>query len=182
MNLKRNQPRCQVVRKQINMTTTANSSTGMVKVLTKNLIREGLDFAVAKCQGANLVTEGDHAGLLHWPSPKFGLEPKWTLGAPNYSTDWTQGGPIIDREKIDIEHTNSMPSITYAKKMGDEPYGSTRIDGPTPLIAATRCYVANKLGHEIEIPTALYEAMLRSDPNLSDEQEPAAQPAPSCSI
>ena len=27
--------------------------------------------------------------------------------------------------------------------------------GPTPLIAAMRCYVASKLGDEIEIPTEL---------------------------
>jgi hypothetical protein len=27
--------------------------------------------------------------------------------------------------------------------------------GPTPLIAAMRCYVAAKLGHEVEIPEGL---------------------------
>jgi hypothetical protein len=49
-------------------------------------------------------------------------------------------------------------STTY-----DEDYGEwnagwgciNRSSGPTPLIAAMRCYVASKLGDEIEIPENL---------------------------
>jgi hypothetical protein len=29
------------------------------------------------------------------------------------------------------------------------------LDGPTPLIAAMRCYVASKMGDEIELPEEL---------------------------
>ena len=31
----------------------------------------------------------------------------------------------------------------------------TVIHGPTPLIAAMRCYVASKLGDEVEVPEEL---------------------------
>jgi hypothetical protein len=31
----------------------------------------------------------------------------------------------------------------------------TRAEGPTPLIAAMRCYVASKLGDTVEIPEEL---------------------------
>jgi hypothetical protein len=32
---------------------------------------------------------------------------------------------------------------------------SYTLDGPTPLIAAMRCYVASKLGDEVELPEEL---------------------------
>jgi len=32
---------------------------------------------------------------------------------------------------------------------------TSELTGPTPLIAATRCYVASKLGDDIEIPEEL---------------------------
>jgi hypothetical protein len=66
------------------------------------------------------------------------------VAVPHYSTDWSQGGPIIEREKITIEWTgeNWMGYIWH-----DAEYF-----GPTPLIAAMRCYVASKLGDEIELP------------------------------
>ena len=66
---------------------------------------------------------------------------------PPFSTDWAQGGPIIEREKITIFQT------------GKDWMGYIRHDaesfGPTPLIAAMRCYVASKLGDEVEIPEEL---------------------------
>jgi hypothetical protein len=34
-------------------------------------------------------------------------------------------------------------------------YGSYKMDGPTPLIAAMRCYVASKLGDNVELPEGL---------------------------
>jgi hypothetical protein len=73
-------------------------------------------------------------------------------GAFGYSSDWAQGGPIIEREKIQI-----VPVFGFlawlARKMNDErlPEG----DGFTPLIAAMRCYVASKLGDEVEVPEEL---------------------------
>jgi hypothetical protein len=68
------------------------------------------------------------------------------------STDWAQGGPIIEREKIDHNHENG-----YVVALMREPHGHdwTQAEGPTPLIAAMRCYVASKLGAEIEIPKEL---------------------------
>lgn len=73
---------------------------------------------------------------------------------PKYSTDWNLGGPIIDRERIaticpttgdfwDARDTKvfSMSPIYYR--------------GDTPLIAAMRCYVASKLGEDVDIPVDL---------------------------
>jgi hypothetical protein len=65
------------------------------------------------------------------------------------STDWSQGGPIIEREKIAL-YLNGDDGWT-----GED--GWKRATGPTPLIAAMRCYVAMKLGDEVEIPVELME-------------------------
>ena len=64
---------------------------------------------------------------------------------PNYSTNWAQGGPIIEREGIAILQCPRG----WAARIG---FGGEYIEGPTPLIAAMRCYVANKLGDDVEVP------------------------------
>jgi hypothetical protein len=65
------------------------------------------------------------------------------------STDWSQGGPIIEREGISWHCGNKASWHAYG-------YGSAdNISGPTPLIAAMRCYVASKLGDNINIPEEL---------------------------
>jgi hypothetical protein len=64
---------------------------------------------------------------------------------PLFSTDWSQGGPIIEREELSrlrCYGTNEWECLT----------GEVVCEGSTPLIAAMRCYVASKLGDEIEIP------------------------------
>jgi len=97
---------------------------------TSELTGLALDWAVAKCEGyrLDLVPEGSYAP----------------------STDWSQGGPIIEREKMGI----SRETLAYQWLACS--YGTrTARSGPTPLIAAMRCYVASKLGDEVEIPREL---------------------------
>jgi hypothetical protein len=66
---------------------------------------------------------------------------------PDYSTDWAAGGPIIERECIAmfVEYPNDWCATD----------GNRRMAGETPLIAAMRCYVASKLGDEVEMPEEL---------------------------
>jgi hypothetical protein len=65
------------------------------------------------------------------------------------STDWAQGGPIIERNLITIfrrdEEWFAYSSLSL----------TTDFHGDTPLIAAMRCYVASKLGDDINIPEEL---------------------------
>ena len=64
----------------------------------------------------------------------------------HYSTDWAQGGPIIEREKIECLHDGGQWYV-------DAPHGW--YEGPTLLITAMRCYVASVLGDEVEVPNEL---------------------------
>ena len=68
-----------------------------------------------------------------------------------YSTKWAQGGPIIERWEIDTNKTGLRTWRAKTISIG-RLYQAT---GPTPLIAAMRCYVASKLGDEIDVPEAL---------------------------
>ncbi len=64
----------------------------------------------------------------------------------NFSTSWNKGGPIIEREGFLLRTTgNTWMAYSYEKFQY----------GPTPLIAVMRCYVASKLGDEVDIPEEL---------------------------
>lgn len=111
---------------------------------TSELQGIALDWAVAKCAGREL--HRSRSG--RWMTARYGeFNPRH--GAPWYSpsTDWRQGGPIIERERIELEHDGFA---WWARITADEDF-----HGPTPLIAAMRCFVASKLGDEIEVPKEL---------------------------
>jgi len=80
----------------------------------------------------------------------------WAVGSTGeygcgfFSTDWSQGGPIIEACMIDVGTYRG--AWRAARHVGSAPtYGY----GPKPLVAAMRCYVASKLGDDVEIPEAL---------------------------
>lgn len=62
--------------------------------------------------------------------------------------NWAMFGPIIEREKISLASPSPINSEWTALLW----LNKTKQDGPTPLIAAMRCFVASKLGDEVEIP------------------------------
>ena len=83
----------------------------------------------------------------------------WGAGVSVYSpsTDWSQGGSIIEREGIAL-HGNPAWCAQYsvAVRAHHGGYrGHFRHVGPTPLVAAMRCFVASRLGDEVDIPEDL---------------------------
>lgn len=64
---------------------------------------------------------------------------------------WSQGGPIIERERISVgTHEDYWSADITAGETG-----FIQGHGPTPLIAAMRCFVASKFGDEVETPEEL---------------------------
>ena len=98
-----------------------------MKIKTSELQGAALDWAVAKCEDKQVKG-------LDWVQPA-------------YSTDWAQGGPIIEKEKMAV--------LKSGREWAAQIAGGWMYYGPTPLIAAMRCYVASKLGDEVEIPEGL---------------------------
>ena len=112
---------------------------------TSELTGAALDWAVAKCIGHRVAANYGSYIRIYLPDPK---QSGYTLAfCP--STDWAQGGPIIEREKIGIGHD---PELRCWLGVDTE---SKYQMGNTPLIAAMRCYVASRLGDEVEIPKEL---------------------------
>ena len=119
-----------------------------MKIKTSELTGVALDWAVAKCEGNTFAGEYPH--LL-----ESGFRP------PRYSTDWSQGGPIIEREKIDLFTEKQTFPESWVASVARYQNGGRLVGwrlhqyGPTPLIAAMRCYCESKLGDEIDIPDEL---------------------------
>jgi hypothetical protein len=157
-----------------------------MKIKTKDLIGAALDWAVAKCLGHRLTSDGISqlveisGGLMivgpvttgqripcgYSPSTRgeqgvevmtshdisvIRCDDDWGVDAKGYCNNvripvWCatmgQHGP---QESTEHQHHDAMYQI----------YVSEVVYGPTPLVAAMRCYVASRLGAEVEIPDQL---------------------------
>ena len=115
---------------------------------TSELKGAALDWAVAKCEGHD----------AHFYNGVVRTTMRGVFGSEcSYSTDWSQGGPIIEREAIVValskEHGwTAARELWYLQDEADHALCST---GKTYLEAAMRCYVASQLGDEVEIPEEL---------------------------
>ena len=112
-----------------------------MKIKTADLTGPALDWAVAKCE----YPEQPINTALGVPYLMFGRF--------NPSTNWSQGGPIIEREGISITMLFQEWEALLDLNEGDGTVEVCR--GPTPLIAAMRCFVASCLGDEVNVPDEL---------------------------
>ncbi len=145
-----------------------------MKIKTADLIDLALDWAVTVAEGLKPTMRHDYMkakaaannykGDLAWHLEVTPNEPITVdeAGVTHvlrpYSEQWSQGGPIIQREEIGLRRNapcsrgrewEASPSITAKGAGGKWGYG------PTPLIAAFRCFVASRLGDEVEVPDEL---------------------------
>lgn len=118
-----------------------------------------LDWLVAKCEGLELIKDGVLNGVTkkgRFASGYYTDRNNWApLSTLCYSTDWAQGGPIIDREFICTNGDDGAPGCAPSWEASIFDDGEVTVSGPTPLIAAMRCYVASKLGETAEVPEEL---------------------------
>ncbi|HET8689268.1 MAG TPA: DUF2591 domain-containing protein [Methanosarcina sp.] len=137
-----------------------------MKIKTSELTGAALSWAVAKCEGHTIRKDpmafGDGSYWI-WEETASGLggvlieKSVYMRVGRQYdpTSNWSQGGPIIEREKISIG--TALDSGYWLATNSQHPSGRYNQNGPTPLIAALRCYVSSKLGDEIEIPKELFE-------------------------
>ena len=105
-----------------------------MKVKIENLTGAALDWAVGRIEGVSYMLHGHIA----------------------YSQAWEHGGPIIERERITVRFDPECVWLFPAQAAWVANYeGVGEWHGPTPLIAAMRCYVASEYGDSINVPDEL---------------------------
>ena len=113
---------------------------------TSELTGIALDWVVCEASGL----------FAAYPKVRKGFRRMWAGNSSYFlhpSTDWGQGGLIIERECMDILCLSGGDDGWQADKY----LHTEKVEGfgPTPLTAAMRCYVASKLGEEVEVPDEL---------------------------
>lgn len=66
------------------------------------------------------------------------------------------GGPIIEREQISVDNFKGHPCAAFMGTHAKYEFRQWAPEGQI-LLAAMRCYVASKLGEEVEVPDELLE-------------------------
>jgi Protein of unknown function (DUF2591) len=118
---------------------------------TAELTGAALDWAVARLESKASPVGMDSADILLYRSTATNafMYKRWAIP---YSTNWAQGGPIIEREGFCVMKTGAAWCCTTN---GNELHSHAQ-RGDTPLVAAMRCYVASKLGDTVEVPSDLF--------------------------
>lgn len=124
-----------------------------MKIKTNLLTGAALDWAVAMCEGATEEWRADGPFLWRgWPVIReHGSDINYSP-----SSVWADAGPILEREGIWLRgpHDATTPD---GKVVMTVDYWYAHIahkhvqNAHKPLVAAMRCYVASKLGEEVEV-------------------------------
>lgn len=112
-----------------------------------------LNWMVAKCEAQELTQAANWAAI----TKHYGHLQKKKGGHYAPSTDWAQGGPILEREHISVTYHESyttLPGMYWRAYI----QSTAPVYGPTILIAAMRCYCCSKLGDIIDVPEELCQS------------------------
>jgi hypothetical protein len=121
-----------------------------MKIKVSEATNTQLDWLVA--HSAELVVIQVKNG--HTYVPKYP-----TIGGQRFTptTDWSQGGPILSEARISrtIDHSGLWIAYwTDGYGEGDDAKKWMQCDR-SELVAGLRCFVASKLGDEVEVPEEL---------------------------
>lgn len=127
-----------------------------MKIKTSELIGAALDWAVLEACRPYLTDPG--MARISEFGPLFGkgyFYPSWGSKKYSPSTDWKEGGPIIEQENISLDQREGEPCRAYIYLNACEHLHAMFAPERQPLIAAMRCFVASNLGDEVDIPEIL---------------------------
>jgi hypothetical protein len=139
----------------------------MVEVLISQLDEPVLDWVVAKCEGL-LASDGrltdEYCDSLSHD------------GDGSFTTDWAQGGPLLEREGIWVIERyegvwDAFKQIPYEGRWK----GTLVQTGRTYLAAGMRCFAVSRLGDKVDVPRWLIQRVNHSegpDSQLAAENKP----------
>lgn len=97
------------------------------------------------------VAELSGALLDYWVARAEGrVQMGGFITTPEYSRDWSQGGPLLERALISVLYNPiDGPGAPGYWSAFIRPSDDDSIDGPTYLVAGMRAYVTSKFGAEV---------------------------------
>jgi len=116
---------------------------------TAELIGLPLDWAVVRCECDIPAQFASIPARLNGSVRVFRKDISAYSEPVSPSTNWADGGPIIEREGLCVFYDAFVKRWNCSTPVLDS------YQAETPLIAAMRCFVASKLGDEVEIPEGL---------------------------
>jgi len=134
-----------------------------MKVKTSELTGAALNWAVGVAQGMQWKSDPDIGLYTRSPSGSryvltvldYAVMEDWSLRPYTPASSWAHAGPIIEREGINLDNYAKNPNWSAWTPAPERDSGEAQAYGPTPLIAAMRCYVASKLGDTVDVPEEL---------------------------
>jgi hypothetical protein len=136
-----------------------------LQIATKELSGRSLAYAVALALGASFkrnsikalhaYVDGKFVGGFITDVPGGSAFPDRHFAPQDI---WSQGGPLIERlieEGFRHEKADWSLGIKFWRVNGEDQMQVQY--GPTTLVAAMRCYVASKLGENVNVPEELLE-------------------------
>lgn len=134
----------------------------MKKIKVSEATGPVLDWMVAKAVGikCSIMTQRDFEQQPYVPRKWVQIWDQEVVDYVSYepSIDWSQGGPIIEREIYQLLRCQSGsrgPVYWEAARGFEDDADHVVMFGPTLLTAAMRCFVASRLGDEVEVPEEL---------------------------
>lgn len=127
----------------------------MKTIETSELIGAALDYAVGRANGwLDYPTDSIEKGV-YWHTDPAKAPYGHRMWKEDYqpSTNWEQGGPVIERVGIAISKVKAIKTRQWVAGLALPSKAPSY--GPTPLVAAMRCYVTQCLGNEVKIPREL---------------------------
>lgn len=118
-----------------------------MKVKIEDLSDRALDWAVEHQELARLEASGEY--IKPWWRQRVLTDPR------RWSSEWLIGGPIIEREKIELKCRRKRGTSTDEWLACPRHNRGIYDKGRTALIAAMRCYLSDCVGDEIDVPEIL---------------------------
>jgi len=118
-------------------------------VKTADLTRAPLDWAVTVAMGMKYQIVGNSFDTS-WLEDRPDGSRSRVFGRYRPSTDWGQGGPLIESNGIWLSDDNETEEPWIASSGGGNMHY-----GISPLIAACRAIAAAKLGDTVDVPEVL---------------------------
>ena len=128
-----------------------------MKIKTSELEGAALDWAVANAVGQDVTEQGVYIQERRaGQDGSVSLTKTWVAFSP--STNWSQGGPLIERYCMPLDYNSNSDMWAASVRVGrlvNSSSGWVFMSAPTPLVAACRAIVAAKLGDVVDVPEEL---------------------------